>query len=147
MAKISSFRDLLTYQRARKEAAVIFEVTKTFPREERYSLIDKIRRSSLAVSALPPDQQSAWASQATTVVEAVVCLVADGLGGPTDAAKMPTAQSERGKEASGMREGHGVVAASHGDGASAETVAGWEEEGCSALLPGTATACATWPTR
>ena len=52
MAKISSFRDLLTYQRARKEAAVIFEVTKTFPREERYSLIDQIRRSSRAVSAM-----------------------------------------------------------------------------------------------
>lgn len=52
MAKISSFRDLLIYQRARKEAAVIFEVTKTFPREERYSLIDQIRRSSRAVSAM-----------------------------------------------------------------------------------------------
>ena len=61
MAKISSFRDLLTYQRARKEAAVIFEVTKTFPREERYSLIDQIRRSSRAVSAMVGE---AWGAAA-----------------------------------------------------------------------------------
>lgn len=97
--------------------------------------------SSLAVSALPPDQQSAWASQATAVVEAIVRLVADGLGGPTDAAETPAlrgkaAQSERGKEARGVSKGVG-----DGDGAGAEVVVGWEEEGCSALLPGVATAC------
>jgi hypothetical protein len=89
---------------------------------------------SLAVSALPPDQQSAWASQATTVVEAVVRLVADGLGGPTHAEETRAAQSERRNETSGASEGPG-------DGVDAELVVGWEQEGWSALLPGAATAC------
>ena len=40
------FRDLLVYQKAFKLAMDIFEVSKTFPKEEMYSLTDQIRRSS-----------------------------------------------------------------------------------------------------
>lgn len=51
MNRIKSFRDLEVYQLAFEAAMDIFEVTKDFPREERYSLTDQIRRSSRAVCA------------------------------------------------------------------------------------------------
>jgi len=40
------FRDLLVYQKAFNLAMEIFEISKTFPKEEMYSLTDQIRRSS-----------------------------------------------------------------------------------------------------
>lgn len=43
------FRDLDVYQMAFELALNIFEVTKGFPEEERYSLTDQIRRSSRSV--------------------------------------------------------------------------------------------------
>jgi four helix bundle protein len=51
MAKIRSHRDLEVYQLAFDAAMEIFETTKGFPREERYSLTDQIRRSSRSVCA------------------------------------------------------------------------------------------------
>ncbi|HEU5290743.1 MAG TPA: four helix bundle protein [Cyclobacteriaceae bacterium] len=44
----SSFRELTVYKKAFALAMEIFELTKEFPKEERYSLIDQIRRSSRA---------------------------------------------------------------------------------------------------
>jgi len=58
MAIIRSFRDLKVYQRAREEAQRIFKLSQTFPREERYSLTDQIRRSSRAVKSMGAE---AWA--------------------------------------------------------------------------------------
>ena len=52
MAKIGSFRDLDTYRAARTAARDLFQTTRRFPREERYSLADQVRRSSRAVGAL-----------------------------------------------------------------------------------------------
>src|SRR6202048_538688 len=46
MSAAKSFRDLRVYQRARAAAGEIFEASKSFPHEERYSLPDQIRRSS-----------------------------------------------------------------------------------------------------
>ncbi|MCF8026409.1 MAG: four helix bundle protein [Desulfobacteraceae bacterium] len=43
------FRDLEVYQRAFAAAMRIYEITKTFPAEEKYSLVDQIRRASRAV--------------------------------------------------------------------------------------------------
>lgn len=43
------FRDLKVYQLSYKLALEIFEATKTFPKEELYSLTDQIRRSSRSV--------------------------------------------------------------------------------------------------
>ncbi|WP_340114314.1 four helix bundle protein [Maribellus mangrovi] len=40
------FKELIVYQKAFKLAMHIFEVSKSFPKEERYSLTDQIRRSS-----------------------------------------------------------------------------------------------------
>lgn len=51
MAKIRLHRDLEVYQLAFEAAMKIFEVTRGFPREERYSLTDQIRRSSRSVCA------------------------------------------------------------------------------------------------
>ena len=58
MAIIRSFREMEVYNLALKEAARIFKITKEFPKEERYSLTDQIRRSSRAVNALVAE---AWA--------------------------------------------------------------------------------------
>ncbi len=52
MAKsIRHFRDLDVYQNALQTGLSVFELTKTFPREERFSLTDQIRRSSRSVCA------------------------------------------------------------------------------------------------
>lgn len=45
------FKDLKAYNLAYKCAKNIFEVTKHFPKEEKYSLTDQIRRSSRSVCA------------------------------------------------------------------------------------------------
>ena len=52
MAIIRSFRDLKVYQNARSEAQSIFKLSQSFPREERYSLTDQLRRSSRAVKSM-----------------------------------------------------------------------------------------------
>ena len=52
MAKlIRTHRDLDVYQLAFKSAMAIFEHSKRFPPEERYSLTDQVRRSSRSVSS------------------------------------------------------------------------------------------------
>ena len=58
MASIQSFRDLDVYTQARQQAKNVFVISKRFPREERYSLTDQIRRSSRAVNAMIAE---AWA--------------------------------------------------------------------------------------
>ncbi|WP_178987665.1 four helix bundle protein [Winogradskyella schleiferi] len=45
------FKKLLAYQKAFDLAMLIFEISKTFPKEETYSLTDQIRRSSRSVNA------------------------------------------------------------------------------------------------
>jgi len=44
------FQDLLAYKKSFSLAMTIFEVSKSFPKEEIYSLTDQIRRSSRSVS-------------------------------------------------------------------------------------------------
>jgi four helix bundle protein len=44
-----SFRDLTVYKKAFALSMRIFEVSKSFPKEETYSLTDQIRRSSRSV--------------------------------------------------------------------------------------------------
>ncbi|MFW6116050.1 MAG: four helix bundle protein [Chloroflexota bacterium] len=51
MGKIRSHRQLEVYRMAFEVAMEIFELSKTFPREEAYSLTDQIRRSSRSVCA------------------------------------------------------------------------------------------------
>jgi four helix bundle protein len=47
--RISSVRDLEVYRLAFDTAMEIFEITKSFPKEEKYSLTDQARRSSRSV--------------------------------------------------------------------------------------------------
>ena len=45
------FKDTTVYKKAFAVAMQIFEVSKSFPKEERYSLTDQVRRSSRSVCA------------------------------------------------------------------------------------------------
>jgi len=49
--KIRSHNDLEVYQMAFETAMEIFELSKGFPQEEKYSLVDQVRRSSRSVCA------------------------------------------------------------------------------------------------
>jgi four helix bundle protein len=54
------FRDLIVYQKQRQLSVRVFEVSKTFPREEAYSLTDQIRRSARSIGAQIAE---AWAKR------------------------------------------------------------------------------------
>jgi four helix bundle protein len=51
MVQIKTHKDLRVYQLAFQSALEIHEISKSFPKEERYSLTDQIRRSSRSVCA------------------------------------------------------------------------------------------------
>jgi four helix bundle protein len=51
MGRIAHFRELDVYRMAMAAAVHIFEISKRFPVEERYSLTDQVRRSSRSVCA------------------------------------------------------------------------------------------------
>ena len=57
MNNYKGFRDLIVYQKSYKLAMEIFEITKSFPKEEKYSLVDQVRRSSRSV---PANISEAW---------------------------------------------------------------------------------------
>ena len=60
MSKVGSFKDLIVYQKAYKLAMEIFKISKDFPKEEKYSLTDQMRRSSRSVTACIAE---AWAKR------------------------------------------------------------------------------------
>lgn len=51
MGRIKRHNELRVYQVSFESAMGIFELTKNFPKEEKYALTDQIRRSSRSVSA------------------------------------------------------------------------------------------------
>lgn len=51
MENIRSFRQLRVYKASMEAAMEIFELTKRFPKEETYSMVDQMRRSSRSVCA------------------------------------------------------------------------------------------------
>jgi four helix bundle protein len=55
--KLAGYKDLDVYQLSYKMGFEIFDETRTFPKEERYSLTDQIRRSSRSV---PANIAEAW---------------------------------------------------------------------------------------
>ncbi|MEW6286461.1 MAG: four helix bundle protein [Chloroflexota bacterium] len=55
-----SFRDLIVYQKSRQLQREILKLTKSFPKEEMFSLTDQIRRSSRAIGA---NITEAWAKR------------------------------------------------------------------------------------
>jgi four helix bundle protein len=76
MAELArSFRELRVYQMARISAKRVFETTRSFPREEIYSLTDQIRRSSRSTKNQIPE---AWAKRQYPA--AFASKLADALG-------------------------------------------------------------------
>ena len=51
------YKDLKVFQRSYSLSLSIFELTKSFPTEEKYSLVDQIRRSSRSI---PANIAEAW---------------------------------------------------------------------------------------
>ena len=51
VAYARSFKDLRVYQRAREVSRTMFKLTKSFPKEEMYSLTDQARRCTRSVGA------------------------------------------------------------------------------------------------
>jgi len=49
--RIESFRDLVVYQKAFSLQQIIFETTKSFPKEELFSLTDQFRRASRSIGS------------------------------------------------------------------------------------------------
>lgn len=47
--RINDYKELRVYQNAMEAAMRIFEMTKVFPSEKKYSLVDQMRRSSRSV--------------------------------------------------------------------------------------------------
>jgi four helix bundle protein len=49
--KIREFTDLMTWKEGHKLVITIYQITKTFPKEETYSLIDQTRRAAVSVTS------------------------------------------------------------------------------------------------
>lgn len=49
--KISSFTDLITWKEGHRLVLLIYKATKTFPREELYSLVHQMRRAVVSVTS------------------------------------------------------------------------------------------------
>lgn len=49
--KIKEFTDLKAWQEAHKLALLIYKVTKRFPKQETYSLIDQLRRACVSITS------------------------------------------------------------------------------------------------
>ncbi len=75
MSQINSFRDLIVFQKAYKLAMEIFVMTKSFPKEEKYSLTDQIRRSSRSITS---NISEAWAKK--IYIKSFVSKLSDSLG-------------------------------------------------------------------
>ena len=75
MSQINSFRDLIVFQKSYDLAMEIFTITKSYPKEEKYSLTDQIRRSSRSISA---NISEAWAKR--IYIKSFVSKLSDSLG-------------------------------------------------------------------
>lgn len=49
--KITKFTDLAVWQEGHKLVLMVYEITKEFPKEERYSLVDQMRRAIISVTS------------------------------------------------------------------------------------------------
>jgi four helix bundle protein len=79
--QIKSAKDLIVYQKAYALAMAIFETSKKFPAEEKYSLTDQIRRSSRSVCT---NLREAWAKRKYEAHFVSKLTDADGENGETE---------------------------------------------------------------
>ncbi len=56
--KYKGFRDLIVYQKSYKLAIEVSRLTKSYPKEEKYVLVDQMRRASRSI---PSNIAEAWA--------------------------------------------------------------------------------------
>jgi len=49
--KIKTFTDLIVWQEGHKLVILIYQITKNFPKEERYSLVDQMRRAASSITS------------------------------------------------------------------------------------------------
>ena len=75
MSQVNSFRELIVYQKAYALAMEIFELSKGFPKEEKYSLIDQIRRSSRSITS---NIAESWAKK--RYIKSFISKLNDSLG-------------------------------------------------------------------
>jgi len=73
--KYKGYKDLKVYKLAYKLAMEIFEITKSYPKEEKYSLTDQITRSSRSVTS---NLAEAWKKR--RYVKMFVSKVVDAAG-------------------------------------------------------------------
>jgi four helix bundle protein len=102
------YKDLRVFQLSYKLAMDIFEITKTFPKEEKFSLTDQIRRSSRSV---PANIAEAWKKRSYPKMFVSKIIDAAGEAGETevwlDIAKDASYMSI--EEHKGMMEGYDEV--------------------------------------
>jgi four helix bundle protein len=79
--RINSPKDLLVYQKAYSLAMDIYRISKNWPPEEKFSLIDQIRRSSRSVCA---NLREAWAKRRYEAHFVSKLTDADAENGETD---------------------------------------------------------------
>jgi four helix bundle protein len=72
--QIRGFRDLIVYRKAYALSMEIFEISKLFPKEEKYSLTDQIRRSSRSI---PANIAESWAKR--LYIKAFINKLSDAL--------------------------------------------------------------------
>ena len=79
--QIKSAKDLIVYQKAYAMAMEIYQLSKSWPAEERYSLTDQIRRSSRSTCA---NMREAWAKRRYEAHFVSKLTDADGENSETD---------------------------------------------------------------
>ena len=72
---VTNFKDLIVYKKTHNLAMKIYELSQKFPKEEKYSLTDQMRRSSRSVSSCIAES---WAKR--LYVKAFVNKLTDSLG-------------------------------------------------------------------
>ena len=73
--EMHGFRDLIVFQKSYSLALEIFETSKSFPKEEKFSLTDQIRRSARSI---PVNIAESWAKR--IYPKAFISKVSDALG-------------------------------------------------------------------
>jgi len=51
MERTNSFKDLIVWQKSHQLVLAIYSITKTFPKEEIFSLTNQVRRASVSIAA------------------------------------------------------------------------------------------------
>ena len=49
--KIKSFTDLNVWQEGHKLVLMVYQITKTFPKEEKFGIIDQMRRAAISITS------------------------------------------------------------------------------------------------